>query len=192
MRKKVAIFISGRGSNMNSLLDFSKNEGKKFFSVALVISNKPNAGGISIAHTYGVETRICTSEKEILSVLSYVKVDLICLAGFMKILSKDFISRVGCDIINIHPSLLPSFRGLNAQAEALAAGVKIAGCTVHYVTPEVDAGKIIIQAAVPVLENDTVESLSKRILKAEHKCFPIAVEKVLTDNIRADFIFLQE
>ncbi|ABD46300.1 phosphoribosylglycinamide formyltransferase [Neorickettsia sennetsu] len=191
MRKKVAIFISGRGSNMKSLLEFSKNEGKKIFSVALVISNKPDAAGISIAHTYGIDTRICTSEEEILTVLSYVKVDLICLAGFMKILSKDFISRVGCDIINIHPSLLPSFRGLNAQAEALAAGVKIAGCTVHYVTPEVDAGKIIVQGAVPVLKNDTVKSLSERILKAEHKCFPIAVEKVLTDNVEEDFIILQ-
>lgn len=176
---------------MKSLLEFSKNEGKKIFSVALVISNKPDAAGISIAHTYGIDTRICTSEEEILTVLSYVKVDLICLAGFMKILSKDFISRVGCDIINIHPSLLPSFRGLNAQAEALAAGVKIAGCTVHYVTPEVDAGKIIVQGAVPVLKNDTVKSLSERILKAEHKCFPIAVEKVLTDNVEEDFIILQ-
>ncbi|QHD65202.1 phosphoribosylglycinamide formyltransferase [Neorickettsia findlayensis] len=192
MKKKVAIFISGRGSNMKSLLDFSKNEGKEIFSVDLVISNKSNAGGVSIANAYGIETRICTSEEEILTVLSYTKVDLICLAGFMKILSKDFISSVGCNIINIHPSLLPSFKGLNAQAKALAAGVKITGCTVHYVTPEVDAGKIIIQGAVPVFKNDTVDSLSKRILKAEHKCFPIALEKVLTDNIRADFIFLQE
>ncbi|KYH12535.1 phosphoribosylglycinamide formyltransferase [Neorickettsia sp. 179522] len=192
MKKKVAIFISGRGSNMKSLLDFSKNEGKEIFSVNLVISNKSDAGGISIANAYGIETRICTSEEEILTVLSYAKVDLICLAGFMKILSKEFISSVGCNIINIHPSLLPSFKGLNAQAKALAAGVKITGCTVHYVTPEVDAGKIIIQGAVPVFENDTVDSLSKRILKAEHKCFPIAVENVLTDNMRADFIFLQE
>lgn len=174
---------------MRALLDFSASEGRNLFSVAVVISNKPNALGLEVARLYGVETQICPSEEDILNVLSQKKVDLVCLAGFMKILSARLISSLGCNIINIHPSLLPSFKGLNAQAQALEAGVKIAGCTVHYVTPEIDAGKIIVQGAVPVFEDDSVQSLSERILKMEHKCFPIAVKGILTDIKEENFIF---
>ncbi|AHX11393.1 phosphoribosylglycinamide formyltransferase [Neorickettsia helminthoeca str. Oregon] len=189
MEKRIAILISGRGSNMKSLLDFSLNEGRGIFKVSVVISNNPTAAGIQTASEYGIEVKVCKSEKEILETLHNKKVALICLAGFMRVLSAEFISNVGCKIINIHPSLLPSFRGLNAQEQALSAGVKIAGCTVHFVTAKIDAGEIIMQGAVPVLKGDTVDSLSERILKMEHKCFPLAVKKILSNSQTESYLF---
>ncbi len=190
----LAILVSGRGSNMEAIIK-SVNEGKINANVNIVISNKPNVRALSIAKDYGINTVVIDDEnkkgvsweydKKIIDVLNRYDVTntngLICLAGYMRILSPEFVRLYKYRIMNIHPSLLPAFPGLNAQKKALDYGVKITGCTVHFVDEGVDTGPIIVQRSVEVNDNDTVESLSDRILKEEHIAYPYAI-KLFTEN----------
>lgn len=155
--------------------------------IAIVISDKADARGLELAKERGIETRAISRsgrnreehEREIISVLREHRVDLVCLAGYMRLLSPCFVEAFRMRIINIHPSLLPAFPGLDAQRQALAHGVKVSGCTVHFVDESLDGGPIILQRAVPVMEGDTVEKLSARILEQEHTIYPEAVALVL-------------
>ena len=187
--KRGAILISGRGSNMVSLLRAAQVED---FPVefSMVISDKIEAPGLGIATSAGVKThalRRCRDgreawEAELQNLLTDGEIDLICLAGFMRLLSADFVARWSERILNIHPSLLPDFPGLDAQAQALDAGVSEAGCTVHVVTAEMDAGPILGQAKVPVNAGDSVDALSKRILAEEHQLYPALVAKYVQEH----------
>ncbi|MDN5248067.1 MAG: phosphoribosylglycinamide formyltransferase [Wolbachia endosymbiont of Tyrophagus putrescentiae] len=178
---KLGILISGRGSNMQALIEACKRDVFPA-EVACIITNNDKAMGLKFAAHERIPTFIVRNKpldaNSIDMILTQNKVDLVCLAGFMRILKSDFLSKWNNKVINIHPSLLPSFKGLNAQEQALKAGVKITGCTVHYVTPEVDDGEIIVQSAVPVLSTDDVQTLSERILAEEHKCYVRAVELI--------------
>lgn len=183
---KLAVLISGRGSNLKAIIDSIRNGALKA-EIKIVISNKSDAGGLQHAREAGIETAVIKHkdfptreafEMEMDKLIADRKVDLICLAGFMRIISPWFIGKWKGRIINIHPSLLPAFKGVNAQKQALDAGVKEAGCTVHFVTEEMDSGEIILQAKVPVLEGDTEETLSARILEQEHKIYPDAIAMI--------------
>ncbi|MDD9332015.1 MAG: phosphoribosylglycinamide formyltransferase [Wolbachia sp.] len=184
-RIKLGILISGRGSNMYALIAACKDQDFPA-EVVCVITNNNEATGLKLAEQAKIPTFIINDKPldadKIDGILIQHNVDLVCLAGFMRILKADFLSKWNNKIINIHPSLLPSFKGLNAQEQALKAGVKITGCTVHYVTPEVDAGDIIVQAAVPVLPNDNVQSLSERILSEEHRCYVEAIRLITKEK----------
>ena len=183
----IAVLISGRGSNLQALLD-AQRAGKLGGRIVVVISNKPDAPGLRLAKEAGVETLVVPHDgfpsreaydEALVGLLRARQVTLVCLAGFMRL-----VTRVLCDafpraILNVHPSLLPDFRGRDAQRQALEQGATVTGATVHFVTPELDAGPIILQAAVPVLEQDTVQSLSSRILAVEHVIYPEAVRMVL-------------
>ena len=185
-RKRVAILISGRGTNMAALIEAARDPSYPA-EIALVISNIPSAKGLQIAQAAGIK-KIAIShkdysyksmfEKQILQALNEAKIELVCLAGFMRVLSASFISHFEGRILNIHPSLLPAYRGLDTHKRALADGVKEHGCTVHLVVPELDAGPIIAQAKVPVIEGDTEETLSARVLAAENRLYPEALAKV--------------
>ena len=177
--KKIVILISGRGSNMQAIL-----EARLPVTVAAVISNEPQAGGLAIARRHGIETAVvehrahvnrAAFDAALAAKIDAYAPDLIVLAGFMRILTDDFVNRYGGRLINIHPSLLPSFAGLNTHRRALEAGVKVHGCTVHFVTPRLDHGPIVIQAAVPVADGDSEESLAARVLAEEHRIYPQAV-----------------
>ena len=182
-RLKLGVLISGRGSNLAALI--AACAAPNFpAEIVLVVSNKAEAGGLDHARRAGIATLVIDHrahagreafDAAIDDALRAAGVELVCLAGFMRLLSAKFIAGRAGRILNIHPSLLPSFRGLDAQAQALAAGVRIAGCTVHVVVPEMDAGPIVAQAAVPVLPGDTEDALSARILAAEHRLYPAAV-----------------
>ena len=182
-----AVFISGRGTNLKSIYEYSKIK-KSNISLKLVISNKSNTLGIDFARKYKIKTQVVRyknkneAEKKIIKFLKKNNIKLICLAGFMKILSKNFIKRFKYNIINIHPSLLPKYKGLNTHDRAIKNKDKYSGCTVHYVSEKLDSGKIIVQKKVKVLKSDTPQSLSKRILIAENKLYPIAIRKVLSKN----------
>lgn len=191
-RKRVAILISGRGSNMRALIEAARASDYPGETV-LVVSSRMEAEGLGIARELGVETALVDQvrfrrenrdreayDAELHHVLTRANVEFVCLAGFMRILSPGFVRNWQGRIVNIHPSLLPAFRGLKPQAQALDAGVKVTGCTVHYVVPELDAGPTIAQAEVPVLDGDTEETLAARILEAEHKLYPHAVREALT------------
>ena len=176
---KLGILISGRGSNMAAILDRIA-DGRLAADAAIVISNKPDAKGLEIAVSHGVDTKVFEPsdydnrdayENDVVACLQLYDVDLVVLAGYMKLVGDPLLTAYEGKMVNIHPSLLPSFKGLNAQQQALDYGVKITGCTVHYVTKEMDAGPIILQAAVPVMDDDSVESLSDRILAEEHRLF---------------------
>jgi len=188
-KARIAILISGRGSNMVALADAVRDGTIPNAEVMVVISDQPNAGGLASAAERGVETLVIERrgrsreehDREVIAALSDRDTDLICLAGYMRVLSSEFIDVYRGRILNIHPSLLPSFPGLNAQQQALDHGAKVSGCTVHYVDETLDGGPIIAQREVPVREDDTVESLSARILVEEHKLYPEAVTKVLRD-----------
>ena len=180
---KTAVFISGKGSNLKNLIKFSKF--KKYpFSVNLIISNTKKAKGIAYSKKYRIEKKIIDydkkikTDKKILHVLNQKKIKLICLAGFMKILSKNFIKKFKGKIINIHPSLLPKYKGLNTHFRAIKNGEKFAGCTVHYVTPKLDSGKIILQKKVKISKKDNHISLGKKILKKEHLIYSAAIKKI--------------
>lgn len=185
-RRRTAILISGRGTNMAALIEAARDPSYPA-EIALVISNIPSAKGLEIAEAAGVKTLAISNEyystktvfeEQILKALSESRIELVCLAGFMRVLSASFISHFEGRILNIHPSLLPAYRGLDTHKRALADGVKDHGCTVHFVVPELDAGPIIAQAIVPVLDGDTEETLSARVLIAENRLYPEALAKV--------------
>ncbi|MFO0998377.1 MAG: phosphoribosylglycinamide formyltransferase [Alphaproteobacteria bacterium] len=190
----VGVLISGRGSNLQALLDASATPGFPA-RIVLVVSNKPDAQGLERARRAGVATHVVSHrdhgtresfDRAIDSALRAHGVDFVCLAGFMRLLSDWFVQTWRDRLINIHPSLLPSFKGLDAQAQALAAGVRLAGCTVHFVRSEMDTGPIIVQAAVPVRDGDTAEALSARILEAEHRSYPLALRLIAEGRVRVE------
>jgi len=190
---RIAILISGRGSNMIALADAARAGRVPNAEVVVVVSDQPGAAGLSKAKERGIETLVierrgrtrAEHDREIVAALSERQVDLVCLAGYMRVLSSEFIAAFRNRILNIHPSLLPSFPGLDAQKQALEHGVKLTGCTVHFVDETVDGGPIIAQRAVPVSDDDTVESLSARILEQEHELYAEAVAMVLA-NLAAE------
>lgn len=191
-RRRVAVLISGRGSNMRALVEAARADDYPA-EIALVVSSRPRAEGLAFARAAGIATAVVDQARfrrenrdreaydaELHQILTDAGIEFICLAGFMRILSATFVRQWERRIVNIHPSLLPAFRGLQPQAQALAAGVKVTGCTAHYVVPELDAGPTIAQAEVPVLPGDTVETLSARILEVEHRLYPEALRQALT------------
>lgn len=189
-RARIAILISGRGSNMIALAAAVRDGRIRDAELAIVISDQPDAGGLVKAKQLGIETLIverrgrprAEHDREVMAELQARQIDLICLAGYMRVLSPTFIEAYRGRILNIHPSLLPLFPGLDAQKQALDSGAKVSGCTVHLVDETLDGGPIIAQRVVPIADGDTVESLSARILKEEHELFPEAVVMVL-ENI---------
>ena len=179
---RTAVFISGTGSNLKSLIKFSKTN-KSPISIEFVVSNNPKAKGLNYAKIYKIKKKILNfknknlSEKELLFVLKVNNIEMICLAGFMKILSKNFIKKFKGKILNIHPSLLPKYKGLNTHKRVLNNKEKYSGCTVHFVNARLDSGKIILQKKVKISKNETVASLAKKILVQEHKLYPKAILK---------------
>ena len=195
MRRRVAILISGRGSNMTALIDAARSH--EFpAEIVVVISNKPNAAGVDKARAAGVPVEVIESrsfgkdraafEQALQAVLDSRSVDLVCLAGFMRLFTADFVQRWHGRMLNIHPSLLPAFPGLDPHGQALKAGVKISGATVHFVTPDTDAGPIVMQGAVAVKDDDTAQTLAERILAVEHRIYPAAVRLVADMRVRID------
>jgi phosphoribosylglycinamide formyltransferase-1 len=188
--KRIAILISGRGSNMIALAEAVAQGTIPNAEVAVVISDQPNAAGLPKAAELGIETLVIERrgrsrqehDSEVVDALREREIDLVCLAGYMRVVSSVFIDAYRGRILNIHPSLLPSFHGLNAQKQALDHGAKVSGCTVHYVDENLDLGPIVAQREVPVLDDDTVDSLSARILVNEHELYPEAVAKVLAET----------
>ena len=180
---KTAIFISGTGSNLKNLIKFSKTK-KSPISINLIISNKRIAKGLRYADQFKIKKKIFDfknfkkDEKNLSILLKKEKIEFICLAGFMKILSKEFIKRFNGKIINIHPSLLPKYKGLNTHKKAIKNKDKLTGCTVHYVSPKLDSGKTILQKKVKISTKDNLASLSKKVLKQEHKLYPAAIIKI--------------
>ncbi len=186
MKKRAAILISGRGSNMRALIDAAKAKDYPV-EIVLVLSNVADAGGLGFAREHGIDTKVIEHKKfpsrEIFDnamdvALKAANVDLVALAGFMRLLSPRFVEGWGGRMINIHPSLLPAYKGLHTHKRAIEAGEKFAGCTVHFVTPELDDGPTILQAKVPVLPGDTEETLAARVLEQEHKIYPEALRLV--------------
>src|SRR5438445_7085222 len=195
MKRRVAILISGRGSNMAALIEAAK--AKDFpAEIAVVISNRAEAGGLDRAKASGIATEIIESkpfgkdraafEKVLEEKLRQHRVELICLGGFMRLFTAEFVQRWYGRILNVHPSLLPSFPGLDPHGQALKAGVKISGATVHFVIPETDAGPIIMQGAVTVADDDTAETLSARILTIEHRIYPEALRLLASGKVRLE------
>lgn len=179
---KLAVLISGRGSNLMAIQS-NIASGKLNAEIALVVSNSAEAKGLEFASSKNIKTLISQNEAEIIEKLNELKIDLICLAGYMKIISSDFIKAFEHKIINIHPSLLPAFPGLNVQQKAIDHGVKFSGCTVHFVDEGLDTGPIIIQACVPVLDDDDPGSLAARILKEEHRIYSEAIQLISEDKL---------
>ena len=192
---KIVVLISGRGSNLKAILDAEEKQQLGQAEVILVVSNNSKAKGIEIAKFYNKKTISLEAnnfktkeayEKELGDIIKNNGADLIVLAGFMRILSPFFINKFINKIINIHPSLLPSFPGLNAQKQALDFGVRISGCTVHFVNEQVDAGPIILQKAVDIAENESEFSLSEKILKEEHRLLPLSIKMISEDKIKIE------
>ncbi len=187
---KIGILISGRGSNMLAIAEAVQNGSIPDSGIAVVISDKSKAHGLEKAKGLGIETLVITRkgrsreehDAEIISELKKRNVELICLAGYMRLLSSDFISAFPNRILNIHPSLLPSFKGLDAHEQAIEYGVKISGCTVHFVDEHLDHGAIVLQKAVEVKDDDTAETLSKRIIKYEHETYVKAIKMIASGN----------
>lgn len=191
-RLKVAVLISGRGSNLQSLIDHCADPAFPA-EIALVLSNRPGAAGLARAEAAGLTTGTldhklfkdrASFEEAMDGLIRAHGVELVCLAGFMRVLTPYFVDRWTDWLINIHPSLLPAFPGLDTHARALAAGVRFAGCTVHYVRSDVDTGPIIVQAAVPVLPGDTEDTLAARVLESEHRCYPLALRLIGEGRVR--------
>lgn len=191
-RKRVAVLISGRGSNMASLIEAARDPAYPA-EIVLVVSNCPDAAGLDRARTDGIETAVIdhTSfgkdreafERALQGVLDAHRIDIVCLAGFMRLLTPWLVRRWEGRMLNIHPALLPAFKGLDTHERALAAGVKQHGATVHFVTPEMDAGPIIAQAAVPVHDGDTADTLAARVLAEEHRLYPAALKLVAEGRV---------
>jgi phosphoribosylglycinamide formyltransferase-1 len=193
-RLRVAVLISGRGSNLQALIDSCAGAGSPA-EIALVMSNVPGAAGLDRARDAGIETATVSHrdfpdresfEARVTAVLEKAAIDLVCLAGFMRLLTAGFVERWRDRLINIHPSLLPAYTGLHTHERALADGVRFAGCTVHFVRAETDAGPIVVQAAVPVHPDDDADSLAARVLTAEHRCYPLALRLIAEGRVRID------
>ncbi len=180
----VAVFISGRGSNLKNLIKYSKSK-YSLIKIKLVICNKANAKGLDFAKKYKIKYFIFKyknskiSETQILKKLFFYNIELICLAGFMKIISGNFIKKFDRPILNIHPSLLPKYKGLNTHKKALQNKEKFSGATVHLVSQKIDSGKIILQKKIKILKNDNIKTLEKKILKLEHNLYPKAINRFL-------------
>ncbi len=195
MKRRVAILISGRGSNMAALIEAAKASDFPA-EIAVVISNRAEAGGLDRAKASGVATEIIESkpfgkdraafEKVLEEKLAQHRIELICLGGFMRLFTAEFVQRWYGRMLNIHPSLLPSFPGLDPHGQALKAGVKISGATVHFVIPETDAGPIVMQGAIPVRDDDTVDALSERILTLEHRIYPEALRLLASGRLKLE------
>ena len=188
---KLAVLVSGRGSNLQAIID-SIEKNNLAAEISLILSNVPDAYALKRGKKHGLESVFLNPknfssrddyEKKMIELLQTKSIDLVCLAGFMRILGKKFIEAFSGKIINIHPSLLPAFPGLNVQEKALEHGAKFSGCTVHFVNEEVDGGAIILQAIVPILDEDDVKSLSDRILEQEHIIYPEAIRLIIEDNL---------
>jgi phosphoribosylglycinamide formyltransferase-1 len=193
-RPAIGVLISGRGSNLQAFIDAIR-EDRLHARIAVVISNKPDAPGLDRAERAGIETLVLDHraaasrdayDHHIALELRARAVQLVCLAGFMRLIGAPLLEAFPNAILNVHPSLLPAFPGVDAQRQALLHGVKVSGATVHLVTDELDSGPILLQAAVPVLEDDSVETLSARILEEEHRLYPLAVEKMLDGHWHLD------
>jgi phosphoribosylglycinamide formyltransferase 1 len=192
--KKIGVLISGRGSNLQAIID-AVAERRLDARIGVVISNRAEASGLERATRAGIATVVLSHrayptreeyDAALIGELRRRDVSLVCLAGFMRLLSAAFVEAFPNAILNVHPSLLPAFPGVDAQRQALAHGVKVTGATVHLVTPELDAGPIVVQAPVPVLDDDTVETLAARILVEEHRIYPQAIAMVLADGWRIE------
>src|SRR4029453_1790676 len=194
MKKRIGVLLSGRGSNFEALADSVSAGHIPNAEIALVLSNREGAPGIERAQARGLETRVIPSkgleretyDRQVVAALRQANVDLVCLAGYMRLLSSYFVAAFPQRILNIHPSLLPSFPGLESQKQALDYGVKFAGCTVHFVDENLDAGPIVLQAVVPVEGSDTENTLGARILKEEHRIYSEAVEIILEGKYKIE------
>jgi phosphoribosylglycinamide formyltransferase-1 len=194
MKKRIGVLLSGRGSNFEALAESIVSGRIPNAEIAIVVSNRDGAPGIDRAKARGIAMRVIPSkgleretyDRQVVAVLNEHKVDLVCLAGYMRLLSPYFVAAFPNRILNIHPSLLPSFPGLESQRQALEYGVKFAGCTVHFVDENLDAGPIVLQAVLPVNDNDTEETLSARILQEEHRIYSEAVRIVLEGRYKIE------
>jgi phosphoribosylglycinamide formyltransferase-1 len=192
MKKRIGVLLSGRGSNFEALAESIASDRIPNAEIAIVVSNRDGAPGIDRAKARGIATHVIPSkgleretyDRQVVAALNEHKVDLVCLAGYMRLLSPYFVAAFPNCILNIHPSLLPSFPGLESQRQALEYGVKFAGCTVHFVDENLDAGPIVLQAVLPVNDNDTEDTLSARILQEEHRIYSEAVRIVLEDRYK--------
>ncbi|HET7806066.1 MAG TPA: phosphoribosylglycinamide formyltransferase [Pseudolabrys sp.] len=194
-RKRVAVLISGRGSNMAALIEAAKDKTYPA-QIVLVMSNRPDAGGLLVAQANGIAIEVVDHtaygkdrtgfERALQTVLEKYRIDIVCLAGFMRLLTADFVRQWQHRIINIHPALLPAFKGLDTHRRALEAGVKVHGATVHFVVPEMDSGPIIAQAAVSVRPGDTEEELAARVLRVEHQIYPLALRLLAEGRLRVE------
>jgi phosphoribosylglycinamide formyltransferase-1 len=194
-RKRVAVLISGRGSNMAALIEAAKAKDYPA-EIVLVISNKPDAGGLATARAAGIATEVIDHaaygkdragfERALQAVLEKHRIELVCLAGFMRILTPWFVGQWQNRLLNIHPALLPAFKGLDTHKRALQAGAKVHGATVHFVVPEMDSGPIIAQGAVAVGADDTEQSLAARVLNVEHRIYPQALKLVAEGRVRVE------
>lgn len=190
--KRVAVLISGRGSNLKALIEAGRRPDAPY-DIALVIANKPEAGGLALADAAGIANLVIDHkshdgreafERALDGALEEAGIELVCLAGFMRVLTPWFVRHWQDRLLNIHPSLLPAFKGLDTHARALEAGVRVHGCTVHLVRPELDDGPILVQGVVPVMDEDTEESLAARVLEVEHRCYPLALDYVASGRAR--------
>ena len=185
-KKNIAVLISGRGSNLKSLINYSKKK-NSLIKIMLVISNNTNAKGLKIANSFKIKNYAIKFknrsifEKQSLKLIKKYNIDMICLAGFMKIVSGNFIKKFANPILNIHPSLLPKYKGLNTHLRAIKNKDKFTGASVHKVTQRLDSGKIILQKKIKILKKDTVKSLEKKVLKIEHEIYPKAIVKFITN-----------
>ena len=194
-RKRVAVLISGRGSNMAALIEAAKDKNYPAW-IALVVSNVPGAGGLATAQAASIATEVvdhkpfgkdrAAFEQALQAVLEKHRIDIVCLAGFMRILNADFVGRWQGRMLNIHPALLPSFKGLDTHKHALETGVKVHGATVHFVVPEMDSGPIVAQGAVAVHDDDTEATLAARVIKVEHRLYPLALRLLAEDRITVE------
>jgi phosphoribosylglycinamide formyltransferase-1 len=194
MKKRIGVLLSGRGSNFEALAGSVAAGRIPNAEIAIALSNREDARGIEKARAFGIEARIISSrglereayDKLVVAALQEKRVDLVCLAGYMRLLSPQFVATFRNRILNIHPSLLPAFPGLEAQRQALEHGAKFSGCTVHFVDENLDAGPIVLQACVPIEDNDTPETLAERILREEHRIYTEAVRIVLEERFRVE------
>lgn len=194
-RRRVAVLISGRGSNMAALIEAAKDKNYPA-EIVLVLSNQPDAGGLATAQTNGIATAVidhktygrdrAAFEQAIQAALEKHRIELVCLAGFMRILTPWLVGKWQERMLNIHPALLPSFKGLDTHKRALETGVKLHGATVHFVVPEMDSGPIIVQGAVAVQDDDTEDSLGARVIRVEHRIYPLALRLVAAGRVRLD------